>query len=99
MHGIVIRYSYGGDEAAWRQAIDAFISAIAADGELAGRFHYLVTVGKDGTTRTHVGQWDAPATVETLQSRDYFKTFSAAVQAMGGDTLQATPMDVYKATA
>ncbi len=98
MQGIVIRYSYSGEEADWRQLIDTFVSAIEADGDLAGKFHYLVSVGKDGVSRTHVGQWDEQATVETLQSRDFFKTFAGALKEMAGDTLQTAPMTVYRST-
>ncbi len=99
MHGIVIQYTYSGDEKVWQDAVDAFIAAVDADAAIAGKFHYLVTVGKDGVSRTHVGQWDEPATVKAMQAQDYFATFSGALKALAGDTLTTGLMDVYNSTA
>ncbi len=98
MDGIVIRYAYDGDEAAWQRVIDGFLAAIAADPQVQGRFRYVVTVGTDGVARTHIGRWDSEETLQTLQGRDYFATFSAAVQGFAGDTLEATRMHVYGET-
>ena len=102
MDGIVIRYVFDGsgdgDEAAWQRAVDTFLAAIAADAEVQGRFRYVVTVGNDGVSRTHIGRWDTDETLKTLQGRDYFATFSEAVQGFAGDTLEATRMHVYGET-
>lgn len=98
MEGIVIRYSYDGDEAKWQGAIDAFLDGIKSDGEVAGKFHYAVTVGKDGVSRVHVGHWDSEETLNAVQSRDYFKTFAQAVQQMGGDSLVPMRMSIYRTT-
>jgi hypothetical protein len=98
MDGIIIRYSYDGDEADWQRVIDAFLAAIATDPDVQGRFRYVVTVGTDGVTRTHIGRWDSEETLKTLQARDYFGTFSQAIKGFAGDTLQATRMRVYGET-
>ena len=98
MDGIVVRYVYDGDEDAWQRVIDTFLAAIASDPEVQGRFHYVVTVATDGVTRTHIGRWDSAETLETLHARDYFATFSEAIQGFAGDTLQATRMRVYGET-
>ena len=98
MDGIVIRYAYDGDEAVWQRAVDAFLAAIAADADVQGRFGYVVTVGTDGVSRTHIGRWDSEETLKTLQARDYFATFTEAVRGFAGDTLQATRMRVYGET-
>ncbi len=90
MYGILIRYTYNGDEAPWRDAVGTFISAIDADAELGGRFSYSVNVAGDGESRIHVGRWDSDETLALVQSRDYFKTFAGKVQEFGGDSL--TPM-------
>ena len=99
MEGIVIRYEYDGDEAAWRSAVDTFIEAVKADAEIAGKFHYAVNKAGDGKTRIHVGRWDKEETVKTVQSRDYFKTFSQAVQKLGGESLTPTRVSLYRETA
>ena len=98
MDGIVIRYSYDGDEAVWQRAVDGFLSAVATDPAVQGRFRYVVTVAADGLTRTHIGRWDTEETLTTLQARDYFATFSAAIKGFAGDTLEATRMRVYGET-
>ena len=98
MHGISIRYEFDGDEAAWEAAIAAFITAVKADTELSGRFHYRVNKAKEGNTRIHWGWWDTPETVKTLQSRDYFKTFAAAVRSFGGDTLSPVQVTEHLST-
>ena len=89
-HGILIQYRYSGDEAAWKAATGAFIDAIDADSDVAGRFSYSVNVLADGEGRVHVGRWDGEDTLKTLQSRDYFKTFAGKVQEFGGDTVVAS---------
>ena len=98
MQGIVVRYDYSGDEAAWRAVVDEFVSAILADPDVRGRFRYTVTVAADDRSRTHVGRWDSDETLKTVQSRDYFKTFSEAIQRFGGDSLASTKMRVAAST-
>lgn len=98
MNGISIRYRYDGDEPAWRTAVDAFIDAIDADPDIGGKFAYAVSVAGDGVTRSHTGRWDTEATLKTLQSRDYFKTFAATLKGLAGDTLDAVQIDLYRET-
>jgi len=98
MKGIIVRYRYGGDEGVWQAAMDDFISAINADKAVAGRFRYAATVAADGIGRTHMGRWNSDETLKTVQSRDYFKRFSAAVQNFAGATLESNRMNVMAAT-
>ena len=98
MLGISIRYQYEGDEAVWEQAVADFIDAIDADEELGERFRYQVNVGKDGKTRIHWGSWDKPETVQILQSRDYFKTFSSKIGELAGDSLSPVQFRKHAAT-
>ena len=98
MDGISIRYRYSGDEAAWRAAVDAFIDAIDADPDVSGKFSYAVSVARDGETRSHTGRWDAEATLKTLQSRDYFRTFAQTLKEMSGDSLDPVQISLYRET-
>jgi len=98
MNGIVIRYEYRGDEAVWQAAVDAFIAAIGQHDAARGKFRYTVTRSGDGITRTHMGRWDSPETLAAVQSSDYFKVFSKAVQEMAGDGLQSARMTVSATT-
>lgn len=98
MHGISIRYEYDGDESEWEAVISAFIAAVNSDAELSGRFHYVVNKAKEGNGRVHWGSWDRPETVALLQSREYFKTFSAKLKELAGDTLSPMPVTEWKRT-
>ena len=99
MFGILIQYSYDGDEAGWQAACDAFTGAIDGDAELGGRFTYCVNTLGDGTSRVHVGRWPDQETLALVQSRDYFKTFAGAVQGFAGDTLNAQRFETKATTA
>ncbi len=98
MDGIVIRYRYDGDEDAWRDAVATFIRNIDSDAEVKGKFSYSVNVAADGKARVHIGRWTDQGTLETLQSRDYFKAFAAAVKGFAGDTLDAERVSQVNAT-
>jgi quinol monooxygenase YgiN len=98
MQGIIVRYRYDGDDAAWQSVVDTFISAVAADDAARGRFQYMVTVANDPASRTHIGRWDSDDTLKTVQSRVYFKAFSEAIQAFAGDSLQSTRLRVIVST-
>ena len=99
MYGITIFYDYSGDEDAWEKAISEFIAALDGDGEIAGKFHYRVNKAREGNRRIHWGWWDTPETVAKMQSRDYFKTFSASLKQLAGDTLTAIPITRHRETA
>ncbi len=98
MSGIVIRYQFSGDESAWREAVDAFVSAIDNDPRAAGNFHYTVTSVGDGATRIHIGRWDSEETLKHVQSQEYFSEFAAAVKAFAGDSLDAQRVSIVSET-
>jgi hypothetical protein len=68
MYGILIQYTYDGDEEPWLAAVEEFVTAIDADPALRGKFGYRVNVAADGVGRVHVGQWDSEETLAHLQS-------------------------------
>jgi quinol monooxygenase YgiN len=87
-YGIRIQYKYDGDEAPWRDAIQAFVTAIDDDPDVAGKFKYSVATLSDGVTRLHIGQWDNDDSLKLMQSRPYFPKFAAQLKEMAGDTLE-----------
>ena len=97
MGGIIVRYRYSGDEAAWQAVMDNFTSAVRADDAVRGRFRYVVTVAADGVARTHVGRWDSEEILKAVQSRDYFRQFTLAVQGFAGGQLESSRMTVAAA--
>jgi hypothetical protein len=92
MNGLLIEYSYAGDEAPWSETIGTFLKAVAADPRLAGRFRYHVFVRDDGKSRVHVPSRDDAATLAHLQAQPFFKASSEAVQRIAGGTLKTTPL-------
>jgi len=98
MQGVSIRYQYSGDEGDWESKVDAFISAVNSDPDLAGKFHYEVNKAVDGNMRVHHGRWDSDETLATLQSRDYFKLFAGQIKEMGGESLSAFRIEKYTST-
>jgi len=90
MDGLLIEYTYDGDETAWANAIQTFCRNIAADPRLASGVRYHVFVRADGRSRVHVPSWDNASTLAHLQSQEFFKTFAAAVKRFAGDTLRTT---------
>lgn len=97
-HGICVRYDYEGDETTWSEQIKAFIDAVDADTDLNGKFTYHVQTAKNGSGRVHIGRWDAPETVQLLQSRPYFKAFATYLQGIAGDSLSTMPFDLVQHT-
>ena len=96
MDGISIRYDYNGNEDEWREAVNTFIDAVNDDPDIAGKFHYAVSVAGDGVLRSHTGRWDSQETHATLQSRDYFKTFAGKRTGMAGDSPDAKQITLFR---
>ena len=99
MRSITIRYQYEGPEENWREMVDAFITALDADPDVAGKFEYQVAVGDDGKSRVHWGRWDTPETLRTMQSRDYFKQFSTRLRELAGGPPETFSADVALKTS
>ena len=89
MQGILIQYSYDGDEAIWQQAVDGFLANIAADSRLKDCFNYRVFQKNEDCTRVHLGTWDNEDTLGHLQSQPFFKEFAGTLKGMAGDSLVA----------
>jgi len=93
--GLIIEYSYAGDEAAWRASIETFVGHIRQDPKLDGKFSYTVMRRKtDPARRVHIPRWDSPDTLAYIQSQPWFKAFAERVKEMAGDSMQTSPMTV-----
>jgi hypothetical protein len=98
MRTITIRYKFSGPEDQWRVVVGDYIAALDGDPDVAGKFTYQVATADDRETRTHWGRWDSQETLKTMQSRDYFKTFTSRLRELVGQT-EATAADVVLKTA
>ncbi|WP_120634410.1 hypothetical protein [Ruegeria sp. EL01] len=94
MRGVTITYAYDGDEVEWKKTMDAFISAIETDAEVAGKFNYQVAVADDGKSRFHWGRWDSAETLAHVQAQPYFKEFAAKVRDFANGAPNATGHDI-----
>ncbi len=90
MDGILIQYEYSGDETQWQNTIDEFISCVNSDSELKGKFIYSVFKTSEPNRRVHVGRWESSVILETLKQRDFFKSFTQAMQELAGESLTST---------
>ena len=98
MFGATVQYEFSGNEAEWDAAVATFVQEIDADPDVSGRFTYRVTRVKDGSKRIHWGQWDVPETIQLLQSRDYFRMFTAKLQELHGGKLEPTLVSILHST-
>lgn len=94
MNGIVINYTYSGDEKEWENVVGAFVSALDADSEVGEGFSYIVSKSRESKRRTHIGRWKSQEILALVQSRAYFKIFAARLKELAGDSLSPEPMVV-----
>ncbi len=90
MDGILIQYSYDGDESEWEKAISEFIHHIDQDAELSGKFFYSVFKTSEPNKRAHVGRWESNEVLETLKKKDFFGVFTQTMQKLAGDSLSSS---------
>src|SRR5690606_1792627 len=96
--GITISYKYSGPEETWLAAVDEFIQALDGDPEVSGKFNYQVAVADDQVTRIHWGRWDSEVTLDTVQSRDYFKQFARRILDLAGGQPQNVGAQMLSST-
>jgi quinol monooxygenase YgiN len=99
MRTITIWYDYAGPEEEWRRVVGDFIAGINGDPEIAGKFTYQVTTADDSRTRVHWGRWDNQETLQTMQSRNYFKRFSEGLKELIGGQPNTMAADVVLRTS
>lgn len=98
MAGILIQYTYTGDEAAWEAAVDAFVSGIQNDAEVRDGFSYVVTRQGDEGKRIHMGRWQDEDVLKLMQSRDYFSAFAGFLREHSNGTLTSQRLETVAGT-
>ncbi|WP_247524182.1 hypothetical protein [Bradyrhizobium sp. 199] len=100
MKHFMIRYDFkNGTTEAWHQEISRFIKAIDGDPELKGRIGYRVLRNREGGSYFHLASVSDDAAQKTLQSRDFFKAYSATTREVSGGEVTATPIEWIDQTA
>ncbi|QOZ55859.1 hypothetical protein XH90_34125 [Bradyrhizobium sp. CCBAU 53338] len=100
MKHFMIKYEFrNGATEAWHQEIGRFIKAIDSDPELKGRIGYRVLKNRDDGHYFHLASVADEDAQKTLQSRDFFKHYSAMTRQVSGGEVTATPIEMIDATA
>ena len=100
MKHFMIKYQFkDGTTEAWHQEIGRFIRAIDNDPELRGRITYRCMKNRDDGSYFHLASVTDDDAQKTLQSRDFFKHYSAMTRKVAGGEVTATPIEMIDATA
>ena len=83
----------------WNREVAAFVAAIDGDPELKGRVTYRAMKARDGADYYHLAGAVDEAAVAALQSRPFFKEYTAKIRVAGGGTVDVVPLDVVAETA
>ncbi|QAU42392.1 hypothetical protein XH86_35525 [Bradyrhizobium guangdongense] len=100
MKHFMIKYQFkNGAAEEWHREIGRFIKAIDADPELKGRIGYRVLKNRDDKNYFHLASVADEDAQKTLQSRDFFKHYSAMTRQVSGGEVTATPIEMIDTTA
>jgi hypothetical protein len=97
----LIKYRFtDGSEAAWRERVEGFITAIEADPYLTGRIAYRCMKADNGSGEYyHLAATADDEAGKALQSRDFFKAYTEAMKRASGGTLQVLPLAIIAETS
>lgn len=100
MKHFMIKYEFkNGTTEEWHQEICRFIKAIDDDPELKGRIGYRVLKNREDGHYFHLASVADDDAQKTLQSRDFFKHYSATMRQVSGGEVTATPIEWIDQTA
>ena len=86
-------------EGEWHARVGEFIREIESDADLKGRIFYTVMRAKDGASYYHLAEVLDDKAGEILQTREFFKAYTAATKKTGGDKVVVTPIEIVAATS
>ena len=101
MKHFMIKYQFaGGTTEEWHREVARFIAAIDGDPELKGRISYRCMKNRDDSAYFHLAAAADEAAVKALQSRDFFRTYTARTHAVAaGGHVTVTPLELIAETA
>jgi len=79
--------------------ITAFIAAIDADPALRGKLSYQCMKRSGGSEYYHLATAADPATVQALQSREFFSRYTDQTEVAAEGEVEVTPMEMIAETA
>jgi hypothetical protein len=101
MKHFLIKYRFkDGSEANWRQHIERFIAAVEADKTLNGRIGYRCMKADNGSGEYyHLASTADDEASKALQSRDFFKLYTAETKRVSGGTVEVLPLAIIAETS
>ena len=101
MKHFLIKYRLkDGSEADWRRHIETFIAAVEADKVLSGRIGYRCMKADNGSGEYyHLASTADEEASKALQSREFFKLYSAETKRVSGGTVEVLPLAVIAETS
>ena len=86
-------------EQEWHARVAEFIRAIESDADLKGKVLYTVMRAKDGRSYYHLAEVLDETAGEILQTREFFKAYTAATKRTSDDKVTVMPIDIVAATS
>ena len=83
----------------WHREIARFISALDGDPVLAGRITYRCMRRGPGPAYVHLAETKDGEATEILQTRDYFKRYTAQTKLVSGGGVEVSPVESIAETA
>jgi quinol monooxygenase YgiN len=101
MKHFLIKYRFkDGSPEAWRDEIERFIAAVEADEILNGRIAYRCMKADNGSGEYyHLAAAADDEAAKALQSRDFFKHYSAETKRVSGGTVEVLPLTIIAETS
>jgi hypothetical protein len=100
MKHFMIKYQFAnGTPEEWHREVRNFIAALNGDPELKGKIGYRVMKNRDDASYFHLAAAADEQAVKTLQSRDFFKHYTAKTkQVAAGGEVTVTPIELIGET-
>jgi len=99
MKHFLIKYRFKeGSPEEWRERIAAFISHLDTDPDLKGKISYRCMKERDGADYYHLASTPDDAAAAALQSKEFFKFYSAETRRVAGGEVSVVPMEILGET-
>jgi hypothetical protein len=96
----MIKYQFAnGTPEQWHREVETFIAALDNDPELKGKITYRCMKNRDDSSYFHLAAAADEQTIKTLQSRDFFKAYTAKTRQVAAGEVVVTPMLLIAETA
>jgi hypothetical protein len=99
MKHFLIKYRFTtGSPDEWRGHIAQFIAHLNSDPDLKGKISYRCMKERDGVEYYHLASTADDAAAAALQSKDFFKFYSAETRRVAGGELSVVPLEIIGET-